>query len=132
MLVTGADEVSEPERKTITVEVWDYKMVNHFRGVAQVPLKDVLDNHRVRDTFRWLPCPSNGKPGFGEIRKTVIRCSDAQAAACPCVCMLQDLQSNLLLSDTLPAVVSVSSRGKWSNFCRRSFQWQWQLHAFVE
>jgi hypothetical protein len=63
VLVTDADEVSEPERKTITVEVWDYKMVNHFRGVAQVPLKDVLDNHRVRDTFRWLPCPSNGTPG---------------------------------------------------------------------
>ncbi|KAK9917790.1 hypothetical protein WJX75_008296 [Coccomyxa subellipsoidea] len=50
--ILDADEVSEPERKTITVEVWDYKMVNHFRGVAQVPLKDVLDNHRVRDTFR--------------------------------------------------------------------------------
>lgn len=63
VLVTGADEVSEPERKTITVEVWDYKMVNYFRGVAQVPLKDVLDNHRIRDTFRWLPCPSISTPG---------------------------------------------------------------------
>ncbi|EIE27751.1 hypothetical protein COCSUDRAFT_45975 [Coccomyxa subellipsoidea C-169] len=50
--ILGADEIAEPERKSITVEVWDYKMVNHFRGVAQVPLKDVLDKHRIRDTFR--------------------------------------------------------------------------------
>jgi len=52
---TGADEIQEAERKSITVEVWDYKLVNHFRGVAQVPLKDVLDNGRVRDTFRSDP-----------------------------------------------------------------------------
>ncbi len=51
-LLAGADEIQEPDRKNIEVEVWDYKLINHFRGVAQVSLKDVLDNKRVRDTFR--------------------------------------------------------------------------------
>ncbi|BDA48413.1 Synaptotagmin-2 [Coccomyxa sp. Obi] len=50
--ILGADEIEEAERKQIEVEVWDYKLVNHFRGVAQVSLKDVLDNNRIRDTFR--------------------------------------------------------------------------------
>ena len=38
------------------VEVWDHKLVKHFRGRVDVPLKRVLDrqnfNERVTDKFR--------------------------------------------------------------------------------
>lgn len=32
--------------------MWDHKLVKHFRGRVDVPLKQVLDNRRVRETYR--------------------------------------------------------------------------------
>ena len=52
----GADDISDAEEKYVRVEVWDHKLVQHFRGRVDVPLKRVLDrqnfNERVTDNFR--------------------------------------------------------------------------------
>ena len=48
----GADDISDPEQKFVQIEVWDHKLVKQFRGRVDVPLKQVLDNQRVKDSFR--------------------------------------------------------------------------------
>ena len=54
VLCTGADDITDPEEKYIQVEVWDHKLIKHFRGRVDVPLKQVLDNGRVKDKFRLV------------------------------------------------------------------------------
>jgi hypothetical protein len=49
---TGADDISDPEEKFVQVEVWDHKLVKHFQGRVDVPLKQVMDNHRIKDKYR--------------------------------------------------------------------------------
>lgn len=34
------------------VEVWDHKLIKHFRGRVDIPLKQILDNGRVKDNYR--------------------------------------------------------------------------------
>ena len=48
----GADDISDPEQKFVQIEVWDHKLVKQFRGRVDVPLKQVLDNQRVKDSYR--------------------------------------------------------------------------------
>ena len=48
----GADDTSDPEQTFVQIEVWDRKLVKHFRGRVDVPLKQVLDNQRVKENYR--------------------------------------------------------------------------------
>jgi hypothetical protein len=49
---SGADEIRDPEHKSVSMELWDTKLIKAFRGSAEVPLKDVLDSGRIRDTYK--------------------------------------------------------------------------------
>jgi hypothetical protein len=50
-IVAGEEELEQHSKEDISVEIWDYKLFNSYRGGVKIPLRDILRQRRMKNTY---------------------------------------------------------------------------------
>lgn len=49
--ILGRKEIDAHEDLSVDIEVWDYRLINHFKGRLSIPFKEIARNKRMKDNF---------------------------------------------------------------------------------
>eukprot|EP00884_Botryococcus_braunii_P012980 jgi/Botrbrau1/21683/Bobra.43_1s0079.1 len=49
--ILGEEELGRHSNAEISIEIWDFKLFNSYRGGVKIPLRDVLRQRRMKNTF---------------------------------------------------------------------------------
>lgn len=49
--ILGRKEINAHEDLSVDLEVWDYRLINHFKGRLSIPFKEITRSKRIKDNF---------------------------------------------------------------------------------
>lgn len=49
--ILGRKEINAHDDLSVDLEVWDYRLINHFKGRLSIPFKEVVRSKRIKDNY---------------------------------------------------------------------------------